>query len=49
MIKVVAKFIVQEDKIQVFKDRVVDLIEKTRQEEGNIFMSYIRMQIILRS
>ncbi|MBF8435524.1 antibiotic biosynthesis monooxygenase [Halanaerobiaceae bacterium Z-7014] len=37
MIKVVAKFIVQEDKIQVFKDRVVDLIEKTRQEEGNIF------------
>ena len=36
MIKVVAKFIVQEDKIQVFKDRVEDLIEKTRQEEGNI-------------
>ena len=32
-----AKSIVQEDKIQVFKDRVEDLIEKTRQEEGNIF------------
>lgn len=36
MIKVVAKFIVQEDKIQEFQGMVGDLITKTRQEEGNI-------------
>ena len=37
MIKVVAKFIVQQNKIEEFKDRVEELIEKTRQEEGNVF------------
>lgn len=37
MIKVVAKFIVQEDRIEEFKDWTDELIEKTRQEVGNVF------------
>ncbi|MFW5873726.1 MAG: putative quinol monooxygenase [Bacillota bacterium] len=37
MIKVVAKFVVQEDRVDDFKDMVTELIEKTRKEEGNVF------------
>jgi len=37
MIKVVAKNIVQQDKIGEFKEKVNELIEKTRQEDGVIF------------
>ncbi|SDL52605.1 putative quinol monooxygenase [Halarsenatibacter silvermanii] len=36
MIKVVAKLIVQEDKIDEFKKKTENLIAKTRQEDGNI-------------
>ncbi len=37
MIKVVAKNIVQQDKIDEFKEKVNEIIEKTRQEDGVIF------------
>ncbi len=37
MIKVVAKFVVQEDRIAEFKDLTDQLLEKTRQEVGNVF------------
>lgn len=39
MIKIVAKKLVKEGKVQEFKDIVGELVEKSLAEEGNVFYS----------
>jgi len=39
MIKIVAKMVVAQDKVEEFKAAAVELVRKSREEEGNIFYS----------
>ena len=39
MIKIVAKIVVQEDKIEEFQKMVAELVEKSQAEEGNVSYS----------
>ena len=39
MIKIVARLLVKEDKVEEFKAAAKELVEKSRAEEGNVFYS----------
>ena len=38
MLKIVARMIVKNDQIENFKNTAKDIIEKSRSEEGNVFL-----------
>lgn len=39
MIKIVARNLIKEDKVETFKEMVKELVEKSCAEEGNVFYS----------